>query len=38
MPAIRYVWFKVDSDGIRPLYQSSFFHLLHDIIVDNNTS
>ena len=23
-----YVWFQVDSDGIRPLYQSSFSHRL----------
>ena len=28
MPAIWYVWFRVDSDGIRPLYQSRFGHIL----------
>ena len=28
MPAIWYFWFWVDSDGIRPLCQSSFGHLL----------
>ena len=28
MPAIWYVWFRVDSDGIRPLRQFSFGHLV----------
>ena len=28
MPAIWYVWFRADSDGIRPLCQSRFGHFL----------
>ena len=28
MPVIWYVWFRADSDGIRPLCQSRFGHFL----------
>ena len=47
MPATWYVWFRVDSDGIRPLLvrQSGFGHLLVNLdsyvlytTMNNNTS